>query len=84
VAVAKESYTQAMEEVCGGTKPYMSTEHITAEHERVRFKAVLQFDTKKKMGGEEFSETYKQQLEKVDTPLPHKNFLWFLILNQNN
>lgn len=54
-----------MESVCGGTKPYMKTETIENEHRRVRDKAILAFKSKKKMGGDEFSQTYKEQLEKV-------------------
>lgn len=54
-----------MEEVCGGPRPYMSSEHLGSEHLRFRDKAIFMFCSKKKMGGEEFSETYKQQLEIV-------------------
>ncbi|CAH1977349.1 unnamed protein product [Acanthoscelides obtectus] len=64
VADAKESYITLMEEVCGGTKPYLNTETMEVEHRRVRDKAIFQFDSKKKMGGEEFSRIYKEQLEK--------------------
>ncbi|KAG5894628.1 hypothetical protein JTB14_026159 [Gonioctena quinquepunctata] len=64
VADAKEVYVSMMEEVCGGTKPYLNTESIETEHSRVRDKAILQFNSKKKMGGDEFSKTYKEQLEK--------------------
>lgn len=54
-----------MEGICGGTKPYMNTETIESEHRRVRDKAIQAFNVKKKMGGEEFSQTYREQLEKV-------------------
>lgn len=64
VADAKDVYVSLMEDVCGGTKPYLKTEAIEAEHRRVRDKAIQQFNSKKKMGGEEFSLTYKEQLEK--------------------
>nr|CAI5861682.1 unnamed protein product [Callosobruchus analis] len=64
VADAKESYVSSMEEVCGGTKPYLNTDTIEMEHRRVRDKAINQFNSKKKMGGEEFSRIYKEQLEK--------------------
>ncbi|KAJ8958691.1 hypothetical protein NQ318_016418 [Aromia moschata] len=63
VADAKDVYMTLMEEVCGGTKPYLKTEAIENEHHRVKDKAILQFNSKKKMGGEEFSRTYKEQLE---------------------
>nr|XP_023018537.1 atlastin-like [Leptinotarsa decemlineata] len=64
VADAKEVYISMMEEICGGTKPYLKTETIESEHRRVRDKAITQFNSKKKMGGDEFSQTYKEQLEK--------------------
>lgn len=54
-----------MEEICGGTKPYMSTDLLESEHLRVKDKAVAQFNAKRKMGGEEFSEQYRTKLETV-------------------
>ncbi|KAF5271746.1 hypothetical protein FQA39_LY08069 [Lamprigera yunnana] len=64
VADAKEVYVQLMEDVCGGAKPYLNTNIMEAEHNRVRDKALHQFHSKRKMGGEEFSQKYKEQLEK--------------------
>lgn len=52
-----------MEDVCGGTKPYLSTGHLEAEHHRVKDKAIFQFLAKRKMGGEEFTEKFRQQLD---------------------
>lgn len=66
VADAKEVYISMMEEVCGGAKPYLKTEAIETEHRRVKDKAIHQFNSKKKMGGDEFSLIYKEQLEKVN------------------
>jgi len=66
VADAKDVYVQLMEDVCGGTKPYLKTEAIENEHKRVKDKAIEQFEKKKKMGGDEFSALYKEQLEKVN------------------
>lgn len=63
VAAAKDLYTQLMDEVCGGNRPYLNTAHLEAEHLRIRDKALLQFSTKRKMGGEEFSEKYRDGLE---------------------
>lgn len=54
-----------MEDICGGAKPYLNTGLMEAEHRRVKDKALHQFQSKRKMGGEEFSEKYKEQLEKV-------------------
>lgn len=52
-----------MEEVCGGNRPYLNTAHLDAEHLRVKEKAIHQFSAKRKMGGEEFSEKYREQLD---------------------
>lgn len=54
-----------MEAVCGGAKPYLSGPHLETEHHRIKDKAMDQFTKKRKMGGEEFSETYRVKLESV-------------------
>lgn len=64
VAAARETYTMLMEGVCGGTKPYLSTAHLEAEHQRIKDKSLNQFVNKRKMGGESFSESYKEKLDK--------------------
>ncbi|CAH1394350.1 unnamed protein product [Nezara viridula] len=63
VAAAKETYHAMMEGVCGGAKPYLSTALLENEHVRIKLKAMDQFSKKRKMGGEEFSETYRMKLE---------------------
>lgn len=63
IAAAKELYNHLMEDVCGGTKPYLSTGHLEAEHFRVKDKSIFQFLAKRKMGGEEFTEKFRQQLD---------------------
>uniref|UniRef100_A0A023EUV9 Putative guanylate-binding protein n=1 Tax=Aedes albopictus TaxID=7160 RepID=A0A023EUV9_AEDAL len=63
VAAAKDIYTQLMEDVCGGNKPYLNTAHLESEHNRIKEKALHQFSSKRKMGGEEFSEKYRERLE---------------------
>lgn len=65
VAAARETYMMLMEVVCGGTKPYLSTAHLEAEHQRIKDKSLSQFVNKRKMGGESFSESYKEKLDKV-------------------
>ena len=65
VAAARETYSSLMEGVCGGAKPYLNSAHLEAEHQRIKEKALFQFVHKRKMGGESFSESYKEQLEKV-------------------
>lgn len=64
VAAARETYMMLMEGVCGGAKPYLSTAHLEAEHQRIKDKALNQFINKRKMGGESFSESYKEKLDK--------------------
>ncbi|XP_051166542.1 atlastin isoform X2 [Leptopilina boulardi] len=64
VADAKELYMQMMDCVCGGTKPFLATAHIESEHQRCVDKALHQFQNKRKMGGEEFSQMYMEKLIK--------------------
>ncbi len=54
-----------MEFVCGGDKPFMSTASLEAEHERIKDKSLEYFNGRRKMGGAEFSERYRDRLEKV-------------------
>lgn len=42
VAGARDVYTQLMEDVCGGAKPYLGAGHLEAEHLRVKDKAIFQ------------------------------------------
>lgn len=63
MAAAKEMYMQMMEDVCGGTKPYMHANYLEIEHNRAKDKAIESFRTKRKMGGDEFSEKYREQLD---------------------
>lgn len=77
MADAKEVYIQCMESVCGGNKPYLNTSIMDIEHKRVKDKALHQFHSKRKMGGEEFSEKYKDQLEKVFFSVSRANRLLY-------
>ena len=54
-----------MESICGGTKPFLASAHLDSEHRRCVEKALNQFQNKRKMGGDEFSQTYMDKLEKV-------------------
>lgn len=54
-----------MENACGGNKPYMNTNTLDDEHFISKEKAMEQFMIKRKMGGDEFSESYKLKLEAV-------------------
>ncbi|XP_072929621.1 atlastin-like isoform X2 [Epargyreus clarus] len=62
VAEAREVYTTLMEEVCGGARPYLQPQLLDAEHRRARDKALHAFRSKRKMGGDEFSQAYCDQL----------------------
>lgn len=62
VRAAKETYTALME-VCGGDKPCLSTAHPEAAHQRIRVRALQQFDNKCKTRAQLFSEPYKVKLE---------------------
>ncbi|KAG7203069.1 hypothetical protein KM043_010192 [Ampulex compressa] len=64
VADAKELYIKMMDVVCGGTKPFLGTAHLESEHRRCVDKALLQFQNKRKMGGDEFSQSYMEKLIK--------------------
>ncbi|XP_073772238.1 uncharacterized protein isoform X3 [Danio rerio] len=63
VAGAKETYNRTMEEVCGGERPYMSPSALDLRHGELKQVCVCQFRSVKKMGGEEFSRRYQEQLE---------------------
>ncbi|XP_032521040.2 atlastin isoform X2 [Danaus plexippus] len=62
VAEARDVYTTLMEEVCGGARPYLQTQLLDMEHQRIRDKALHAFRAKRKMGGDEFSKSYHDQL----------------------
>ncbi|XP_064489554.1 atlastin-2-like [Ornithodoros turicata] len=67
VATAKDKYTSAMEQVCGGEQPYMSPRQLEAHHLRLKDSSREQFLSTRKMGGEEFSQRYLDQLmEEID------------------
>ncbi|XP_072755393.1 atlastin isoform X3 [Anoplolepis gracilipes] len=64
VAEAKDLYLQMMENVCGGGKPFLATAHLESEHHHCVDSALRQFQNKRKMGGEEFSQIYMEKLIK--------------------
>ncbi|KAJ6654043.1 hypothetical protein lerEdw1_007552 [Lerista edwardsae] len=63
VATAKDTYNKRMEEVCGGDRPFLAPSDLQSKHLELKEEAVRQFRSVKKMGGEEFSRRYLQQLE---------------------
>ena len=62
VAAVRDSYIEAMEEICGGEKPYINPKTLEKKHNQLRREAGDQFDKIPKMGGKEFSESYREQL----------------------
>lgn len=54
-----------MDTICGGNRPYLNSNTLDIEHIRSKDIAIEQFIVKRKMGGDEFSESYKFKLENV-------------------
>ncbi|NXG47494.1 ATLA1 protein, partial [Psilopogon haemacephalus] len=50
-------------QVCGGDKPFLAPSDLQSKHTELKEEAVKLFRGVKKMGGEEFSRRYLQQLE---------------------
>lgn len=50
-------------QVCGGDRPFLAPSELQARHSAIREEALQVFKGVKKMGGEEFSRRYLQQLE---------------------
>ncbi|CAH2327880.1 atlastin-1 isoform X1 [Pelobates cultripes] len=63
VATAKDLYNKKMEEVCGGDRPFLAPTDLQSKHQELKENSVKLFRGVKKMGGEEFSRRYLQQLE---------------------
>ncbi len=92
VATVKDSYISAMEEVCGGDRPFMNPKSLENKHQELRLGALDDFDKIPKMGGREFSESYREKLEvELDQAFEHfeaqnksKNMFRFVFYNNNN
>ncbi|CAB3248640.1 unnamed protein product [Arctia plantaginis] len=61
---ASDIYKTLMEEICGGSKPYIQPDMLDKENWKVMNKALHSFDSKKKMGGIEMSATFRSELVK--------------------
>ncbi|CAF0968670.1 unnamed protein product [Brachionus calyciflorus] len=61
-AIAKEFYMHAMEQHCGGDRPYMHPHHLQATNLQVREESIKKFDSVPKMGGESLSKKYLDEL----------------------
>ena len=61
-------------QIVGGNKPFIGQEHLERQHQRCRTAALDAFKSKRKMGGDEFSQTYLEKLISEIEEL-HENFL---------
>jgi len=67
LASAKELYMASMESLCGGERPYLNEQVLEMEQARILEATLAEFDSRKKLGGDEFSVKYREQLiEEVD------------------
>lgn len=73
-----------MENVCGGDKPYLNTASLESEHGRIKDKAMEHFDGRRKMGGAEISETYKERLDQVSLFLTEWRHMKFTLVFPGN
>ncbi|XP_035687248.1 atlastin-2-like isoform X1 [Branchiostoma floridae] len=64
VATAKALYQAEMEKICGGNQPYLNPDELEAHHQRFKENCLEIFHEKKKMGGEEYSSCFAEQLDK--------------------
>jgi len=67
-----------MDTICGGNRPYLNNSTLDEEHIKSKDMAMEQFIAKRKMGGDEFSESYKFKLESVRLHT-HSIILYYLI-----
>jgi atlastin len=67
-----------MDTICGGNRPYLNTNSLDEEHIKSKDLAMEQFIVKRKMGGDEFSESYKFKLETVRQYIHN---YYFVLLN---
>ncbi|XP_026743267.1 atlastin-like [Trichoplusia ni] len=75
---AIDLYENLMMEAAGASAPYMHRDRLYQEHKKARDKAVHQFYSKKKMGGEELATKFENRLGEI---VEEK---YVLIVEQNN
>lgn len=61
--VTSQTHCCHFSQVCGGDRPFLAPSELQARHSVIREEALQVFKGVKKMGGEEFSRRYLQQLE---------------------
>lgn len=72
-AIAKEFYIHAMEQHCGGDRPYLHPHHLNAANSQIKEESIKKFHSVPKMGGESLSVKYYDELMQG-------NFVIFFIL----
>lgn len=63
-AIAKEFYIHAMEQHCGGDRPYLHPHHLQAANTQIREESLKKFNNVPKMGGESLSVKYFDELRR--------------------
>ncbi|XP_067130783.1 atlastin-1-like isoform X2 [Centruroides vittatus] len=61
---AKKIYNDTMERICGGIQPYLNPRTLYLVHLEAKNKAIELFNNAYKMGGEEYSKSFRESLEK--------------------
>lgn len=62
-AISKEFYIRAMEQHCGGDRPYMHPAHLQTSNTQIKQESLKKFSQIRKMGGESLSSKFLQELE---------------------
>ena len=73
-ALAKEFYINAMEQHCGGDRPYMHPQHLQTANRQIEDEALSRFNAVPKMGGEAMSAQYLDEL-RAEMHLLYDNFM---------
>jgi len=61
-AIAKEFYIHAMEQYCGGDRPYLHPHHLQTTNAQIKEESIIKFHSVPKMGGETLSVKYFEEL----------------------
>ena len=64
VVKARDTYTELMDQVCGSNCPYVNPAQLEDKHKEYQATALECFDSIRKMGGDDFSSQYREQLAK--------------------
>ncbi|UJR09608.1 hypothetical protein I4U23_013843 [Adineta vaga] len=62
-STSKEFYIRAMEQHCGGDRPYIHPNQLDVLHQEVRRQSIEKFRCARKMGGEQMSQSFLLELE---------------------